>query len=299
MSPAPATASTSKCRPRRCAAGTRWMRSGSVSRSRRGWRCCSWTSPSASGWSASLAESEARFSALADGLPMPVWVLDAQGVVRFVNSAYGEFFGIDISSGTVSAWSELLHPDDLSIFQFELAAALDEQRGLHALVRARRHDGQWRWIEMTATPRYSADGRFIGLAGSSPDVTEQREIELAREQLLESERSARNEAESMARLKDEFLATLSHEPAHAADHHPGVERAVAAAGRRRPSQLQGPVGDRQQRPCAETPDLGHARSQQHVAGQGAAGGRVAGPGRAGARSLEHPGAWRPRARTRY
>ncbi len=56
-----------------------------------------------------LAESEARFSALADGLPMPVWVLDAQGVVRFVNSAYGEFFGVDISSGTVSAWSELLH----------------------------------------------------------------------------------------------------------------------------------------------------------------------------------------------
>ncbi|WDJ21932.1 ATP-binding protein [Xanthomonas campestris] len=158
-----------------------------------------------------LAESEARFSALADGLPMPVWVLDAQGVVRFVNSAYGEFFGVDISSGTVSAWSELLHPEDVPVFQFELAASLEEQRGLHALVRARRHDGQWRWIEMTATPRYSADGRFIGLAGSSPDVTEQREIALAREQLLESERSARNEAESMARLKDEFLATLSHE----------------------------------------------------------------------------------------
>ncbi|MEA9923066.1 ATP-binding protein [Xanthomonas campestris pv. raphani] len=158
-----------------------------------------------------LAESEARFSALADGLPMPVWVLDAQGVVRFVNSAYGEFFGVDISSGTVSAWSELLHPEDVPVFQFELAASLEDQRGLHALVRARRHDGQWRWIEMTATPRYSADGRFIGLAGSSPDVTEQREIALAREQLLESERSARNEAESMARLKDEFLATLSHE----------------------------------------------------------------------------------------
>ncbi|WP_161960466.1 hybrid sensor histidine kinase/response regulator [Xanthomonas campestris] len=158
-----------------------------------------------------LAESEARFSALADGLPMPVWVLDAQGVVRFVNSAYGEFFGVDISSGTVSAWSELLHPEDVPVFRFELAASLEEQRGLHALVRARRHDGQWRWIEMTATPRYSADGRFIGLAGSSPDVTEQREIALAREQLLESERSARNEAESMARLKDEFLATLSHE----------------------------------------------------------------------------------------
>ncbi|HHW4681985.1 MAG TPA: sensor histidine kinase, partial [Xylella sp.] len=38
-----------------------------------------------------------------------------------------------------------------------------------------------------------------------------REIELAREQLLKSERAARNEAENMARLKDEFLSTLSHE----------------------------------------------------------------------------------------
>ncbi|MFT4247386.1 MAG: ATP-binding protein [Pseudomonas sp.] len=158
-----------------------------------------------------LAESEARFSALADGLPMPVWVLDSHGVMRFVNSAYGDFFGLDIASGAVPAWSELLHPEDLPVFQFELAAALEQQHGMRALVRARRHDGRWRWIEMSAMPRYSAGGRFIGLAGSSPDVTERREIELAREQLLESERVARNEAESMARLKDEFLATLSHE----------------------------------------------------------------------------------------
>ena len=157
-----------------------------------------------------LAESEARFSALAEGLPMPVWVLDSKGVIRFVNSAYGEFFGLDLS-GPVPSWSELLHCEDVSVFQFELTAALEQRRALRALVRAKRFDGQWRWLEMSARPRYSADGRFIGLAGSSPDVTERREIELAREQLLESERTARNEAESMARLKDEFLATLSHE----------------------------------------------------------------------------------------
>ncbi|WP_369521707.1 sensor histidine kinase, partial [Escherichia coli] len=80
-----------------------------------------------------------------------------------------------------------------------------------ALVRARRADGQWRWLEMNARPRFSRMGRFIGLAGSSPDVTERREIELAREELLQSERAARSAAENMARLKDEFLATLSHE----------------------------------------------------------------------------------------
>ena len=64
---------------------------------------------------------------------------------------------------------------------------------------------------MNARPRFSRMGRFIGLAGSSPDVTERREIEMAREELLQSERAARSAAENMARLKDEFLATLSHE----------------------------------------------------------------------------------------
>ncbi len=77
-------------------------------------------------------------------------------------------------------WRGLVHPDDASVFEYELQEALKAQRSMHALVRARRADGQWRWLEMNARPRFSRMGRFIGLAGSSPDVTERREIELAR-----------------------------------------------------------------------------------------------------------------------
>jgi len=43
------------------------------------------------------------------------------------------------------------------------------------------------------------------------DVTERKRAEREREELLDSERMARNEAERAARLKDEFLAVLSHE----------------------------------------------------------------------------------------
>lgn len=157
-----------------------------------------------------LAESEARFSALADGLPMPVWVLDERAHARFVNSAFTEFFGGD-ERVPEDVWRGLVHPDDASVFDYELQEALKAQRSMHALVRGRRADGQWRWLEMNARPRFSRMGRFIGLAGSSPDVTERREIEMAREELLQSERAARSAAENMARLKDEFLATLSHE----------------------------------------------------------------------------------------
>jgi PAS domain S-box-containing protein len=158
-----------------------------------------------------LAESEARFSALADGLPMPVWVLDDRGHARFVNSAFTEFFGGDEQRVPEDVWRGLVHPDDASVFEYELQEALKAQRSMQALVRGLRSDGQWRWLEMNARPRFSRMGRFIGLAGSSPDVTERREIEMAREELLQSERAARSAAENMARLKDEFLATLSHE----------------------------------------------------------------------------------------
>ena len=159
-----------------------------------------------------LAESEARFSALADGLPMPVWVLDELGQVRFVNATFNTFFGIGAGEELgPGLWPHLLHPDERSSFEYELQAALAERRELHINTRMRRHDGQWRWLEMNAVPRFSADGRFIGLAGNSPDITERREIEMAREELLAAERAARNAAEGMARMKDEFLATLSHE----------------------------------------------------------------------------------------
>ena len=43
------------------------------------------------------------------------------------------------------------------------------------------------------------------------DLTGQKESEMDRSTLLESERAARSEAERAGRMKDEFLATLSHE----------------------------------------------------------------------------------------
>jgi PAS domain S-box-containing protein len=158
-----------------------------------------------------LSESEARFSALADGIPMPVWVLDDLGEVRFVNSAFTSYFAVSEAQLRGPWWREIVHPEDISAFEDGLKMALQERRELSLLARARRHDGQWRVLEMNARPRHAADGRFIGLAGNSPDVTERREIELASEQLLDAERAARNTAEQMARVKDEFLATLSHE----------------------------------------------------------------------------------------
>lgn len=62
-----------------------------------------------------------------------------------------------------------------------------------------------RWLRCHCHP--SDDG----LAAYLHDITDRREVEVRREQLLAAEQAARNEGERVARAKDEFLASLSHE----------------------------------------------------------------------------------------
>ncbi|MEH1934851.1 MAG: ATP-binding protein [Nostoc sp.] len=54
-------------------------------------------------------------------------------------------------------------------------------------------------------------GLLVKAWGTQRDITERKQAEQEREQLLEREQIARADAEAANRIKDEFLATLSHE----------------------------------------------------------------------------------------
>ena len=76
--------------------------------------------------------------------------------------------------------------------------------------QVRRRDGKTIWISQNAIA-VKNEGGVIGYEGAIADITNRKQAELERVELLDRERQAREEAEAVNRIKDEFLATLSHE----------------------------------------------------------------------------------------
>jgi PAS domain S-box-containing protein len=68
-----------------------------------------------------------------------------------------------------------------------------------------------RHVRVAYVPDVDAEGVVCGWIATIIDVTERKQLEAERDELLASERAARGALERSARLKDEFLATLSHE----------------------------------------------------------------------------------------
>ncbi|MFZ0743798.1 MAG: PAS domain S-box protein [Terracidiphilus sp.] len=89
-----------------------------------------------------LVESEHRFRIMADGCPIGIWVIDAQGRNRFVNRTYLEFCDVTAEQVEQDQWKSLVHPDDALAFFKELERALREHASFHAVRRGLRADGR-------------------------------------------------------------------------------------------------------------------------------------------------------------
>jgi PAS domain S-box-containing protein len=123
----------------------------------------------------SLRESEERFRAMSDNLPLIVWVHDAQGRQEFVNRTFCEYFGVTREEMRAERWRVLTHPEDESAYAEEFLRCVREQRDFHATVRVRAADGNWHWIESWGRPRFGPEGEFLGHVGTSLDITERRQ----------------------------------------------------------------------------------------------------------------------------
>jgi PAS domain S-box-containing protein len=127
----------------------------------------------------SLAQFENAEFHLLHSCPIGIWVTDAQGRTRFVNRTYREFCGLTCEQVEADEWQSLLHPEEASVFVKAFHRALHEHTFFKAEQRSRRADGEWMWVESYAEPRFLPSGEFLGLVGTSKDITERKRVEQA------------------------------------------------------------------------------------------------------------------------
>jgi PAS domain S-box-containing protein len=167
---------------------------------------------------AALRASEARFRAIVDGMPQPIWSATADGVADFFNARWQEVTGtmppVASASAPASsvpfAWDQLLHPDDFDRTRADWRAAVRSGAPFRSEFRLRTRDGTWRWFTGRALPVHDdLSGEIVRWFGSCTDIdnaVRAREA-LARgteelEQLV-SERTASLQREMLEREKAE------------------------------------------------------------------------------------------------
>jgi PAS domain S-box-containing protein len=167
---------------------------------------------------AALRESEARFRSMADSAPVMIWVSNESGRPEWFNRSWLEFTGYTLEQQLERGWVPFVHPDDLDRVVAEYTTHATERTPFRVEFRMRRHDGVYRWLLNSGSPRIAESGEVAGYIGSCIDITDHKEVEAEREALLARERTARADAD-LARVaaehantvKAQFLAAMSHE----------------------------------------------------------------------------------------
>ena len=147
--------------------------------------------------------SEARYRTLVEQASDGIFLANPEGRYIEVNSAGCQLLGYtreEILQRTMR---------DVTVIPAEAPLRLDELRSGKVFLSERtmiRKDGSRVPVEISA--KQLADGRFQGIVR---DITERKQAEEERAQLLEREQAARLEAQQAVRLRDQFLSIASHE----------------------------------------------------------------------------------------
>ena len=96
-----------------------------------------------------------------------------------------------------------MHPDDVEHCLEVYQSHFDARQPFEIEYRARRHDGEYRWILDCGAPAYWAEnGEFLGYIGSALDITDRKAAEESNRALAHVQRLA---------IMGELTAAVAHE----------------------------------------------------------------------------------------
>ncbi|MDR3719665.1 MAG: PAS domain S-box protein [Bryobacteraceae bacterium] len=110
-----------------------------------------------------------RVCATFDDLPVLLWISGVDGATGCWNAKARDWFGIprEQSCGPLT---EFIHPDDRETALARWGQAVSTGRPLGARFRARSAAGEYRWLELSCSPRQDSARRITGWACAFTDI---------------------------------------------------------------------------------------------------------------------------------
>jgi PAS domain S-box-containing protein len=122
---------------------------------------------------AALAESEARFRAVADNIPQLAWMAEPDGRRVWFNRRWHEYTGLTPEEARGDGWARVHHPEFLDRVLAGMRRAWAAGEPWEDTFPLLRRDGEYRWFLTRAVPVGDAQGRAVRWFGTNTDVTDQ------------------------------------------------------------------------------------------------------------------------------
>ena len=172
-----------------------------------------------------LREASERAALITRHAGIGTWESDCQGNPLRWDEQMFRLRGLEPCSEAPSREQRLalVHPDDLRTTTEFWPSELDPRQPGAYEFRVRLPDGSYRWLASRSAPIFGPDGQPLRRVGVNWDVTESKNVELARQQAALAERE----------VQAKIAVPVAHEPraAHAAERGARLHAAAADRGR--------------------------------------------------------------------
>lgn len=159
-----------------------------------------------------IANERFEFAAKAVNCLIYDWDLEFDRIER--TDGLTKLFGYSLEEAepTGQWWADRIHPEDWQSIREQAEFALAKEDHFCAEYRVLNKSNQYVYVlDNCLVVERNQDGQPTRIVGSTIDISDRKQVEQEREQLLARERATREQAEAANRIKDEFLAIVSHE----------------------------------------------------------------------------------------
>ena len=162
-----------------------------------------------------LARSEERYRSLVRATTQIVWITEPNGEVTQDVPQWREFTAQSCGEVKGSGWLDALHPDDHERTRELWGHSVKTRSFYRNECRVRRHDGEYRWMDVNGVPVFDTQGGIREWIGACADITERVRAEEEVRQLNQTleKRVAERTAELQAANGEleAFAYSVSHD----------------------------------------------------------------------------------------